>query len=228
MRRGGHLLVRAETISYVLLRRQDHETRRLPSTNVKRHQRGIDSVRTKCHHIHRHDVKLAEFHPKTKKAEQEFLSWYWRWNGDGQSIHKKNNFQLHQLYIANPEVPPGRDKLVRRSPSVDHPQKIRVHHFSADQKPSMILVNDMASVEGWLAMEDHLREHARYMMENNGERNPALHNQPKWKGKIEVFLREAYLEWFDAWRRTYVNVMNFVLETAYNEMVFTRADDGEC
>ena len=74
--------------------------------------------------------------------------------------------------------------------------------------------------EGWLAMEDHLREHARYMME--------MHSQPEWKGKIEQFLREAYLEWFDAWKRTYVNVMNFVLETAYNEMVFTRADDGEC
>ena len=79
--------------------------------------------------------------------------------------------------------------------------------------------NDMASVEGWLAMEDHLREHARYMME--------MHSQPEWKGKIEQFLREAYLEWFDAWKRTYVNVVNYVLETAYNKMVCTRTDDGD-
>ena len=73
--------------------------------------------------------------------------------------------------------------------------------------------------EGWLAMEDHLREHARYMME--------MHSQPEWKGKIEQFLREAYLEWFDAWKRTYVNVVNYVLETAYNKMVCTRTDDGD-
>ena len=65
-------------------------------------------------------------------AEQEFLSWYWGWNGDGHAIHKKNNFQLHQLYFANPEVPPGRDKQSSFAYMVDHPQEIRGYHFSAE------------------------------------------------------------------------------------------------
>ena len=110
---------------------------------------------------------------------------------------------------------------------IDHPEEIRVHHFSADQKPSMILVNDMASVEGWLEIEDHLRKHAEYMMEMHGHKNKSLHSQPEWKGKIEQFLRGAYLEWFDAWKRTYVNMVNYVLDQAYKKMVCTRRDDGE-
>ena len=76
-------------------------------------------------------------------------------------------------------------------------------------------------------MEDHLMEHSRYMMEQHGSRNPALHNHPEWINKIEKLLRDAYLEWFDAWKRTYVNVVRFVLETAYNKMECARTDDGE-
>ena len=171
--------------------------------------------------------ELQDFRPKTKQAEQEFLSFYWGKKGALNAIHKKYNFQIHHLYFATPDVPPGAESQTSFAHMIDRPEEIRVHHFSADQKPSMILVNDMASIEGWMQIEDHLREHARYMMEMHGHKNPSLHSQPEWKGKIEQFLRGAYLEWFDAWKRTYVNVVNYVLETAYNKMVCTRTDDGD-
>ena len=60
-------------------------------------------------------------------AGQEFLSWYWGWNGDGHSIHKKYNFQFHQLYFANPEVPPGRDRQSSRFLFMDADMLVRTN-----------------------------------------------------------------------------------------------------
>ena len=171
--------------------------------------------------------ELHDFVPKTKMAEQEFLSYYWGRSGDWHAMRKKYNFQIHQLYFASPEAPPGQNRQSSFAYMVDHPQEIRVFHFSADQKPSEILINAMSSVQGWLTLEDHLKEHARYMMEQHGSRNPALHNHPEWIDKIAKLLRDAHLEWIEAWKRTYVNVVRFVLETAYNKMVCARTDDGE-
>ena len=185
------MIVRTETISYVLPRRHHHETRRLPSAHERRHQRGIGSVRTRCGAYKDMMDELHDFVPKTKMAEQEFLSYYWGRSGDWHAMHKKYNFQIHQLYFASPEAPPGQDRQSSFAYMVDHPQEIRVFHFSADQKPSDILINAMSSVQGWLTLEDHLKEHARYMMEQHGSRNPALHNHPEWIDKIEKLLRYA-------------------------------------
>ena len=143
--------------------------------------------------------ELHDFVPKTKMAEQEFLSYYWGRSGDWHAMHKKYNFQLHHMYLASPQAPPGQNRQSSFAYMVDHPQEIRVFHFSADQKPSEILINAMSSVQGWLTLEDHLKEHARYMMEQHGSRNPALHNHPEWIDKIEKLLRDAHLEWFEAW-----------------------------
>ena len=108
--------------------------------------------------------ELHDFVPKTKMAEQEFLSYYWGRSGDWHAMHKKYNFQIHQLYFASPEAPPGQNRQSSFAYMVDHPQEIRVFHFSADDKPSGILINDMPSVQGWLRLEDHLKEHAQWMM----------------------------------------------------------------
>ena len=71
----------------------------------------------------------------------------------------------------NPERNNGRGAQSSFSYMVDHPDEIRVFHFSADQKPSMILINEMSSVEGWLKMEDHLKAHSQFMMREHGARN---------------------------------------------------------
>ena len=54
--------------------------------------------------------ELHDFRPKTKMAEQEFLSYYWGRSGSWHAMHKKYNFQIHQLYFASPEPPPGQDR----------------------------------------------------------------------------------------------------------------------
>ena len=171
--------------------------------------------------------ELHDFRPQTKMAEQEFLSYYYGRSGSWHAMHKKNNFQLHQMYFANPEAPLGQDRQSSFAYMVDHPQEIRVFHFSADQKPSDILISEMSSVQGWLSLEEHLEKHARYMMDQHGSRSETLQDNQEWITKIEKLLRDANLEWFEAWKRTYVNVVSFVMETAYNKMVRHMTDGGE-
>ena len=79
---------------------------------------------------------LRDFRPQTKMAEQEFLSYYYGRSGSWNAMHKKNNFQLHQLYFASPEAPPGQDRQSSFAYMVDHPQEIRVFHFSAEKNPA--------------------------------------------------------------------------------------------
>ena len=165
--------------------------------------------------------------PKTQMAEQEFLSYFWGRSGDLNAMHKKYNFQLLIMYLASPQAPPGQNRQSSFAYMVDHQEEIRVFHFSADEKPSGILINDMKPVQGWLRLEDHLKEHAQWMMETHGKRNPALPNHPEWIKKIEKLLHDAHVEWFEAWKRTYANVVSFDLETAYNKMVCARKDDGD-
>ena len=171
--------------------------------------------------------ELEYFVPTTKMAEQEFFSWYWGRTGSWHAMHKKDNFQIHQMYFSSPEPPPGQDRQSSFSYMVEHPQEIRVFHFSADRKPSQILIEDMSSVQGWLTLEDHLKDHARYMLEAHGARGAVLAEHPEWVDKIEKLLRDAYVEWYEAWKRTYANVLRFVLETAYNKMDCVWTDEEE-
>ena len=54
--------------------------------------------------------ELHDFRLKTKMAEQQFLSYYWGRSGSWHAMHKKYNFQIHQLYFASPEAPPGQER----------------------------------------------------------------------------------------------------------------------
>ena len=175
------------------------------------------------------DMKRAldRFRPQTKMAEQEFLSYYWGEKGELHALHKKNNFQIHQLYFTLPKAEMNQTTPNSFEYMVQHPDEVRVFHFSADRKPSNILVDDMKPVEGWLKMDEHLAEHAAYMMGNHGSRNADLHNHPRWITKIEHVHKVAHLEWFDAWKRTYENLVRYVLETAYETMRCGRDDSGD-
>ena len=84
-------------------------------------------------------------------AEQEFLSWYWA--GSWNTIHKKNNFQIHQMYLTTPRPPSGQSTTASFHHMVEHPEEIKVFHFSADDKSSNILVDVMPSVQGWLDLD---------------------------------------------------------------------------
>ena len=171
--------------------------------------------------------ELWNWRPHTKMAEQDFLSWFWARNCATVAMHKKYNLQIHQMYFSTPFGTEEGESQNSASRIIQHPDDIRMFHFSADQKPSMILINEMSIVEGSLKMDDHLTAHSEYMMREHGTRNERLQERPDCIPKIEKLLRDEHLQWFDAWKRTYVSVVSFVFQTTYSKMECARRDDGE-
>ena len=171
--------------------------------------------------------ELKHWRPHTKMAEQEFLSWHWARDGSLNTMHKKYTYQIHQLYFSTPTGTTAGETPSSFSSMVDHPDEIRVFHFSANQKPSMILIDEVTSVEGWLKMEEHLTAHSQFMMKEHGARNEKLKDHPDWINKIDRLMRDAHVEWLEAWKRRYVNVVNYVFKTAYSKMMRKIKYEGE-
>ena len=67
-------------------------------------------------------------------------------------------------------------------------------------KPSEILVNNMSSVQGWLELNEHLKNHTDDMMNTHGRRNPELQQYPEWIETIQKLDENAHREWFGAWK----------------------------
>ena len=165
--------------------------------------------------------KLQKFQPRTNMAEQEFLSWFFGREGDWNAIHKKNNFQIHQMYFQTPTPPPGQQSHSTYEYMIENPEHIRVYHFSADHKPSHILVDEMPSVEGWVNIKEYMKKHQQLMMEQHGTRNPDFENYPEWVETVQKLEETAYREWLDAWKRTYLSLVQFVMSEAYKNVFGT-------
>ena len=173
--------------------------------------------------------ELTRFQPNTTMAEQEFLSWFWGRLGDWNTIHKKTNFQVHQLYLSLPVPPPGQSTKSTFNYMVEHPEEINIFHFSADHKPSQILLDDMKSVEGWMKLETHLEDHQRWMMNTHGVRNEELLNYPEWVTKIQKLEVDAHHEWFEAWKDTFLSIITWVVVEVYGRIfVESREPSSTC
>ena len=163
--------------------------------------------------------ELAKFDPWTAMAEQEFLSWYFGRTAEWNAIHKKHNFQIHQLFLSTPTPPPGQERESSFQNMVNDPQEIRVFHFSADRKPSHILLEDMESVQGWSALPVHLKNLEQHMHDQHASRNPEIWKYPEWLNKVDKLQEEAHYEWFEAWKRTYKNLTQFVVASACDVII---------
>ena len=161
---------------------------------------------------------LETWKPYTRQAEQEFLSFYWGRKGEIAAMPKKYNYQLHQTFFLAPFGTEEGESQNSASRMIEHPEEIKVFHFSADQKPSMILTNVMKSVEGWLTMDDHLAAHAEYMMTEHGVKNKHFETRPDWAEKVIKHMKAAHVEWFEAWKRTYVSVVEHVFNSACSKL----------
>ena len=170
--------------------------------------------------------ELRNFMPTNRMAEQEFLSMWWA--GKFFAIHKKYNFQLHQLYFATPEPPPGQDRTSSYCHMAENPDEIKILHFSADRKPSEVLIDFMPSVEGWLNLEDHLNDLCEHMMQEHGARNPRLASYTQWIKQIELCLKRAYREWFEVWKRAYFSMISFVLDKGIEKIFRQKHGDETC
>ena len=170
-------------------------------------------------------VKLQEYRPRTAMAEQEFLSWYWAREGEWNAMHKKNNFQIHQMYLSLPTPPPGSSTPSSFSHMVENPNEIRIFHFSANQKPSEILIEHMKSVQGWLELPARLDDHTAFMMENHAARNKDIFEHEDWIEKIKKLDVAAHYEWFSAWKRTWRRLISFVVNDVLQNMFSALSDE---
>ena len=162
---------------------------------------------------------LKNFRPNTTMAEQEFPSFHWGGHGEWWAMHKKNNFQLHQLYLTLPIPPPGQSRESGMKHMIENPEDIRIFHFSADMKPSEILIDRMPAVQGWLDLNEHLKLHTEYMMNTHGVRNTELEKYPEWIKKIQKLDEEAHREWFCAWKNTWLDLITHVWQEVFNRVI---------
>ena len=162
---------------------------------------------------------LQQLHSSTKKAEQEFLNWFYERYVEWYDLPKMYNFETNELFMPLPANIPG-----RRGPNscyhlVTNPAGIKVLHFNTRNKPSCILRDEMVSVSGWLQLEVHLKHAAQSMRDEHASSNPEINDHPKWLEQNEEVHQDVHDEWFEAWKRTYVNVIAFVVHSAFNDII---------
>ena len=68
---------------------------------------------------------LKKFRPNTTMADREFLSDHWGLDAEVWAMHKRNNFQLHQLYLTLPTLPPDQTGESVVKYMIEHPEKSR-------------------------------------------------------------------------------------------------------
>ena len=66
------------------------------------------------------------------------------------------------------------------------------------------------------------------MREMHGSRNPERENFPQWVDSITRLVEDAQIEWFNAWKRTFINIVDFVLQEVYNETFDEKQADPWC
>ena len=85
--------------------------------------------------------RLETFYTPTEMAEQDFLSWFYAVPGMWNALHKKFNWQAHQVWRCEGEKPPvGQNTASSFYRMLQHPEEIRIYHYSAPDKPSHMLM----------------------------------------------------------------------------------------
>ena len=162
--------------------------------------------------------ELAHFRPVTEMAEQEFLSYYFGKSGSFWGIHKKYNFQIHQLYLTGAGKPP----MGQRTPSSYHtmihnPGEVKTWHFSADVKPSNVLLN-MDSKSGWFYVEETLEQNEMHMRKQQTNRmDEDLAANVEELEAIKNCNMTAHREWLEAWKGTWQSLCLFVVNSAVKD-----------
>ena len=188
---------------------------------------------------------LPTFSTPTDMAEQDFLSWYnaGKWN----ALHKKFNFQIHHLYFSGGEkAPHGQTSSSSYWWLTRHPEDIKIYHFSAEKKPSNMLLDMPTEDVAWQQIDDIMEKFV-----DTVEHLPAVWDrisQEIWNDE-EIYrqiraaasksLHTWLLTWISAWDRLMQRTCNMLWncgmhQKAGNEFqcfacnkTFTNCDEGE-
>ena len=170
---------------------------------------------------------LKEFDPVTDMAEQEFMSLYYGKKGLWNALPKKYNFQLHQMYLVQNTPPPGQSELSSFHHMIQHPEEIRLFHYSSERKPSYLLVNIMEEETGWAEVESHLRDFQKFNEELHIPRNNELRKVEWLLNKVKALDILSTREWLNMWKLTWERLIEFVLSTANLKTLEEKSDEEE-
>ena len=94
---------------------------------------------------------LNEFDPVTEMAEQEFMGLEYGEEKQRNALPEKYNFQIHQLYLVQRTLPAGEEQPCSFHGMIQNPEEIRLFHYSAERKPSYVLMHIMDEETGNLS-----------------------------------------------------------------------------
>ena len=168
-----------------------------------------------------------------KMAEQEFLS-FWYGRRDARTrwkpLHKKFNFQLHQLFLSNgPLVPGGQSRgssYWEMAKSPDH--LVRIWHYSSLHKPVQCLEQHLLAECQWSDLEMGVQTFIHDMAQQElGRRTlDSTHVRPFLASVIEPCNAKATEEWLEAWRLMWPVLVNYLADFAGRRVLLMLPEDG--
>ena len=175
-----------------------------------------------------HDMKeaLKTFHTSTGMAEQDFLSWWKGKSGSWWAMHKKFNFQTHQLYYnAGSEAPVGQETSSSYWWLINHPNDVKIYHYSAKEKPSHLLVAMHTEDIAWNRKEKEVDEWLDwYESQKNRRMEAHRKREPEHQSIIRAAHKEALMKWLDMWSQTYTRLCTNVLNACWKAAGATYLD----
>ena len=150
-------------------------------------------------HMHR------SYPQQSGAPEQDFITRYF--DRTLHSLHRKYNFQLHQLSKAGERAEPGSELDIL----ITHPDKIAIWHYSSEQKPRDIVFSSSAQTkEKW--MTDFTAKHWTKEQRTNGLPND----------RTKSVIEKAVDAWIKEWGITWEASLERCMESA------ACGEDGVC
>ena len=151
---------------------------------------------------------LKTFKTPTDMAEQDFISFFFGRKGELNAIHKKNNFQTHQMYFVQGEVPPHGQK----TPStywwlLNHPDEIKVYHYSSSKKPTNMLLQMPTEDTSWVQIHEIVSDFVIEFEKQDAVfkriSNEIWYNEDIWRAVREAS-RTSLVAWLEMWIKTWI------------------------
>ena len=158
---------------------------------------------------------------KNRMAEQEFLSfWFGREESPTpwQTVHKKFNFQLHQMFLNNgPRPPPGQSRASSFWHMCQYPeQEVAVWHYSSNRKPVHCLLDYMNAASRWSDQSEAVSAFVSDMAAGELRRPKldATHVLPHISSVINPCNEIATTEWLESWQGMWPLLCLYVADSA--------------
>ena len=162
--------------------------------------------------------ELETFSTPTGMAEQDFLSWYWgRW-GLWWAMHKKWNFQLHQLYYCKGSQPPvGQESSSSYWWLIHHPEEVKIFHYSAKDKPSHMLLSMQTEDSAWENIHEEVEQFLdKYESVSSQRMHKHFQMDQAHQAQIRAANKEGHMTWLQIWKETWVRMTCKVLNACWS------------